>query len=105
MAKAKAGGSISSVAKELDISDTLLRIWVQKAGGGAPKSKPNGVKPSVRAARNHDLSAEIARLRSELKRTFTTQRDLTERIAILLTKDITDKAQAEALGMKEARRR
>jgi len=66
------GKSVGRMAKELDLTETALRAWMQQAAIDA-KGDPNGPLTS-------EERAEVTRLRREL-RTVTMERDFLRKAA------------------------
>jgi transposase len=66
------GKSIGQLSKELELTETAVRAWIQRAGIDEKKD-PNGPLTS-------DERAEVTRLRREL-RTVTMERDFLRKAA------------------------
>ena len=79
---ASSGRSVTSVANELGLRDSVLRRWVEKlAGGHEPTAAPR--RPITQAALpSADQAAEIARLQRENERLRMERDILKKSIAI-----------------------
>src|SRR5262245_62799389 len=74
------GRSITSVAKELGLRDSVLRRWMEAFGRQQPTSATR--RPTTQAApMSADQASEIARLRQENER-LRMERDILKSIAI-----------------------
>ena len=85
---ASSGRSIGSVAKELGLRDSVLRRWVEKAGGrhaptvASPRPTTQAALPSA------DQAAEIARLQRENER-LRMERDILKKSIAIFSGDRT----------------
>lgn len=74
------GKSVHQVAKDLDLTETALRAWVQRAEKGARPVGEGEVSPSERA--------ELEALRKEV-RVLKMERDFLKRAAAFFAKEST----------------
>jgi transposase len=76
----KEGGTVTQVAKNLDLTDSALRGWVERARADAGKGKP-GVLTS-------DEREELTRLRRE-NRVLREEREILKKAAAFFAKERT----------------
>ena len=74
------GQSITQVARDLDLTESSLRIWVERAKAEAGKGRPGVL--------NSDERDELARLRRE-NRVLREEREILKKAAAFFAKEAT----------------
>jgi len=74
------GKTVGQVARDLDLTDSALRVWVERARADRGKGKPGALTTAERE--------ELARLRKENRRLLM-ERDILKKAAAFFAKEST----------------